>query len=428
MNKTKNNLYELHSDGKIITFDVNSSTIYASSKEDLLKFSDVSNEKNSIKHKIFPDKMHNQSMVINCAENCNLKCTYCFANEGTYNTSKKKIMKNSDYDTLLNKLSNHPLPLKSISLFGGEPLLGFRYIKQFIENLKECYNEKGWNLPIISIVTNGTLMNDEIMEFFEMYNIFVTISLDGEKKINDLNRIFKNENESVYEKVVNILNKSKKYNFSIIASATLSNQVIINYERGDYENYLNHFESIGFDSVEHFIADENVPLSSVEVEKIKLYAKDKVEVTFKRLCENNMYVSYGVLGVLSCIVKKKYKSECGAGLNQIFYSADGEFFPCHTYYSDKIIQRKKISRTDITECKNCICLNTCNMYCPGSSLFNNGDESKVVSRRCEYQRALTEQIIINLFKYFYNGDTETQEKIVNNMKIISKRSVNLLNI
>lgn len=421
-------LFELLCGNEKITFDSKTSSIYGLSTEDVSKNDLFINSKTTIEPKEFPKSFEYQTLIISCAETCNLKCTYCFANEGTYNSKNKKVMKNSDYNLLLEKLMKKNNPVKSISLFGGEPLLGFKYIRLFVEKLNDNYVQMKWKLPIIGIVTNGTLINQEVIEFFEKFSVVVTISLDGEKAINDLNRLYHNPKKSVYDEIIQALNKMKHGKFHLTAAATIAHDVICQYKQGDYNDYLNHFEIIGFDCVEHFIADESIPLLEDEIEKIRLYAKDKVAVTFERLTKGNLYVPYGVLGVLNSIVKKSYKSECGAGLNQMFYSAEGEFYPCQTYYSKRKSKRNYIHRTEIEQCSQCICVNTCNVYCPGSSLLMEGCESTVIERRCVYQKALTEAIIIHLYKYFQNDDKVTKQIIIRNIREIAQKGINALNI
>uniref|UniRef100_UPI0038706997 hypothetical protein n=1 Tax=Succinivibrio sp. TaxID=2053619 RepID=UPI0038706997 len=43
---------------------------------------------------------------IGCANACNLACSYCYANAGTYNSDNREIMKPNDYDKLFQYLQS----------------------------------------------------------------------------------------------------------------------------------------------------------------------------------------------------------------------------------------------------------------------------------------------------------------------------------
>ncbi|OON95761.1 MAG: hypothetical protein ATN36_07490 [Epulopiscium sp. Nele67-Bin005] len=414
--------HEIKCNDKNIIFDRDTSQIYVGTlKENNWKISEKENGDKINQSKFLLNPEYN-TLIISCAETCNLSCKYCFANEGTYNSSKNLIMNDKMYGQLLDKLLVKNEPLKSISLFGGEPLLGFKYIKNFIKKLQEGYLAKDWPLPLIGIVTNGTLITKEIGDFFQEYNIAVTISLDGSKEFNDLNRKYPNSTKSVYDKIVSNISNIRNRTFPLVAAATISTDIIKQYQKGDYKKYLEHYQSLGFDYVEHFIADSPIPLTTEEITKIELYAIDKVEVVFDNLVNNNLYVPYGVIGVLSTIVQKKYSPECGAGLTQMFYSAENEFYPCQTYYAVKEKHRNTLYRTEIINCQECFCVNICCAYCSGSSLLFNGNESSVIERRCVYQKALTEAIIKNL--YIYTNDKDYRIKIVKNLKKLANTNFN----
>lgn len=116
---------------------------------------------------------------------CNLKCTYCYAGQGTYNNvSKENSFSYENYIKAYECTMTEYGGVKGICFFGGEPLLNFIEIKKFVQYL---YNEKPHlELPFISIGSNGTIMNEEIIDFISEYNIAFGTSLDGVKKYNDL--------------------------------------------------------------------------------------------------------------------------------------------------------------------------------------------------------------------------------------------------
>lgn len=144
---------------------------------------------------------------VSLTEYCNLSCKYCFVNDifKTKNEmSKKNLLKLLNWFLDINGNIN---PL--VQYFGGEPLLRF-------DDIVECHNilQRRMNKKIIKsfreeIVTNGTLMTEDMAEYFVKNNIEITFSIDGWKSINDKNRIDSQGNGS-YDRIVKGMELYKK--------------------------------------------------------------------------------------------------------------------------------------------------------------------------------------------------------------------------
>ncbi|MBR1691358.1 MAG: radical SAM protein [Lachnospiraceae bacterium] len=114
---------------------------------------------------------------------CNMRCKYCYVEE-------KKIFENMDLskidkivDFILHICDDKDL---QINFFGGEPLLNYDFIKAFIEKM-ECRLDVGIEYYM---TTNGTIVSDEIVSFIKEKRIKLSLSWDGCKEANDLNRVF----------------------------------------------------------------------------------------------------------------------------------------------------------------------------------------------------------------------------------------------
>ncbi len=99
--------------------------------------------------------------------NCNLDCTYCYFS-GSYPKYTSKGNKFMKFETakkaidLLYDNSDKQQNKITISFYGGEPLLNFALIKDVVDYAKERLKEKEIEF---GIVTNGTLLNKEIMGY-----------------------------------------------------------------------------------------------------------------------------------------------------------------------------------------------------------------------------------------------------------------------
>ena len=119
-----------------------------------------------------PVKPDINTIAMNVAQSCNLRCTYCFAGDGDY--GKLSMMDDTTARRTIEFFARGKSRLHVI-FFGGEPLLNFSLIEQVVEFSKTFVETKfTW-----SITTNGTLLNSRHLEFFHQHGVIVNISWDG---------------------------------------------------------------------------------------------------------------------------------------------------------------------------------------------------------------------------------------------------------
>lgn len=128
---------------------------------------------------------------------CNLSCSYCYFQKKDKKGSFEKMNKENlkiFFNLFCEKKVNN------IIWHGGEPLLaGIDFYKQVVKiQSKLLYNKKFLN----SIQTNGSLINNDWINFFQENNFSVGISLDGPKKFHDQTRKSKN-GKSNFDKTIN---------------------------------------------------------------------------------------------------------------------------------------------------------------------------------------------------------------------------------
>jgi uncharacterized protein len=103
---------------------------------------------------------------------CNYACTYC--NQAGEVTSAA-VSKTADADEFLEQLQHWMTGSpEKIEFWGGEPFLYLAKIKKLLPTLRARYPNVQF-----SIVTNGSLIDEEIIALIEQYDIFVAVSHDG---------------------------------------------------------------------------------------------------------------------------------------------------------------------------------------------------------------------------------------------------------
>ena len=126
-----------------------------------------------------------KALCLHIAHDCNLKCVYCFAEEGEYH-GHRSLMSSEVGKAAIDFLIANSGSRKNLEVdfFGGEPLMNFEVVKEIVAYARAIEQEKGKNFRF-TITTNGILLNDEIQAYINQNMHNVVISLDGRKEVND---------------------------------------------------------------------------------------------------------------------------------------------------------------------------------------------------------------------------------------------------
>ena len=129
-----------------------------------------------------------KALCLHIAHDCNLKCKYCFAEEGEYH-GHRALMSSEVGRAAIDFLIKNSGKRRNLEVdfFGGEPLMNFDVVKDIVEygRQQEKIYDKNFRF---TITTNGVLLNDDILEYINKNMHNVVISLDGRKEINDMMR------------------------------------------------------------------------------------------------------------------------------------------------------------------------------------------------------------------------------------------------
>lgn len=168
---------------------------------------------------------------------CNFSCPYCFekvACEKYVGTNYFEILKK-----YAEKNFKHHA-LVQISLFGGEPLLMADKMLDFLDFVKKDSIKNNYELKT-SIVTNGSLLTEEIINKLIEYGLFsLQITLDGDKNTHDKTRYFRDKTGSfdlLINKIKMVIKLTENVqNFLFNLRINLNNN-----SNNDLVNILNNF-------------------------------------------------------------------------------------------------------------------------------------------------------------------------------------------
>nr|WP_302595638.1 radical SAM protein [uncultured Cellulosilyticum sp.] len=164
---------------------------------------------------------------------CNFNCKYCFLDEehklrdnSIYNapSNMKLEVAQKSIDRMINNIKINGNSVLSIEFFGGEPLMNWPLIKGVFD-LYRNGEENGIEINY-TITTNGSLITEEMAEYFSKYGVNVIISYDSP---NSRERITKNGEDltSILRPVLQIL---KRKNILVSFNSVISKWTIGNYD------------------------------------------------------------------------------------------------------------------------------------------------------------------------------------------------------
>ena len=129
-----------------------------------------------------------KSLCLMVAQDCNLRCKYCFGDGGNYGM-ERAVMSPEVGCRAVDFLIEGSGPRKhcEIDFFGGEPLLNMKTIKKVTEHIRKREKETG-KIFKLTLTTNGMLLNDANIAWLNENDFSLVLSLDGRRETNDAMR------------------------------------------------------------------------------------------------------------------------------------------------------------------------------------------------------------------------------------------------
>ena len=270
-----------------------------------------------------------KSLCLMVAQDCNLRCKYCFGAGGSYGhkgVMSEQVGKSAvDFIIKNSGLRKHC----EIDFFGGEPLINFKTVKAVTEYVRQREIETG-KIFKLTLTTNGVALDDEKISWLNENNISLVLSLDGRKEIHDVMRPDLNGRGS-YDKVVKNFRRA-------VESRGGDNY----YLRGTYTNknldFASDVESMladGFDvlSIEPVVLKDS-PLALTEKNLPRIFEEyDRLsEIYLERRRAGNGFFFFHFNVDLSngpCVAKRL--AGCGAGHEYFAVAENGDLYPCHQF-------------------------------------------------------------------------------------------------
>ncbi len=343
-----------------------------------------------------------KALCLHICNDCNLRCRYCFADEGTYHTSDRAFMSEEVGKKAIDFLIAHSGKRKNLEVdfFGGEPLMNLNVVKAIVDYARSKEAESGKRFDF-TMTTNCVLLNDETIKWLnqEMHN--VVLSIDGRHDVHSAVRKAVN-GKDCYDIIANNAMKFAKVrgdkSYYVRGTFTAKNL--------DFSSDVLALNDMGFDqiSIEPVVTD----IEDLKITKEHLPAILK---EYERLAENyidrrkgdkwfNFFHFMIDLEGGPCLVKRL--TGCGSGCEYLAITPKGGIYPCHQfaensdYYmgnvfdgdvdmsiSDKFADNIVTNKPD---CSGCMAKYYCSGGCVANNLNYAGDMAKPYDISCEMMR------------------------------------------
>nr|WP_063794320.1 radical SAM protein [Kitasatospora sp. MBT63] len=275
-----------------------------------------------------------RALSLSVAQKCNLGCTYCYAQQGSFggpDTSMPLETALSSVDLLLR--DTVPGDRVNLAFLGGEPLLNRPVVRAATERAVRLAGESGARITF-SLTTNGTVLVPEDGEFFEEHGFAVTVSLDGGRREHDLLRPYRGGRgsfDTVLAKVTPLLAAQRRMQVSARVTVTPGNL--------ELRRTLDSFLALGFHSV-GFSPLLNSPTGRGEMghSELELMLDELTAcgAEFERqVTAGHRYPFANLVNALREIHRGTHRPyPCGAGAGYLGVSAEGELAACHRFVGD----------------------------------------------------------------------------------------------
>ena len=361
-------------------------------------------------------------LIIQVTQDCNLRCSYCSftQSDGTYrNHSKKRQNIENVYRALeqlyANSIDNDEL---IIGFYGGEPLLEFDMIKKIVGMTRAEFAGKKVRFHV---TTNGTLLTNDIIQFFSSNNFTMTISIDGPKAINDANRVFADGSASVFDTIIGhilvIHSQHKEFQKSVSINMVLDSSRKIS----DYKNFFVDYPQLNEFIVRCGYANEDYSatlkivheslMSDGNYMKFLYYLKYMNEIRFDskfHSCLMHDAVSGAFKPITNTLPLDQTdcpSGPCIPGKSRYFMGTDGRYFPCERV-SDRIeenvigsvetgLELKRmekmmnVSANIAEECQSCFAFRHCKLC------IRSHENPLVREKKCKVERELFRSELIS---------------------------------
>ena len=333
---------------------------------------------------VYKEEIDKLTTWIHITDSCNLRCHYCFLPHDPKFlcvTVAKQIV-----DALVKTAKENGLKKIKLKYAGGEPLQNFKVLQELHHYALSFSNEMEFTT---SILTNGTLLTLDKLQWIKEHNIRLIISLDN-LYLKNPQRIFKDGTDSSLM-VIKKIALAKEQGVTPFISITINNETIDNLS-----------------SLLIWILEEKLPFSINFYKGLKSIDEAKlIQEMLKafKIIEGNL-PQHSLLNALLDMTNfaDPHLRGCSVGQNYLIFDTEGNISQCPmtmnkpitSIKESNILQKvqnplnplKNFSVDEKEDCKTCKWRYWCGGGCAVVNQHNGGK-----SPYCEVYKALFPEVL-----------------------------------
>src|SRR3990167_6464517 len=334
------------------------------------------------------EKVDIQLMYLLLTEKYNLACRYCFFEEGMPASSQAKMSvetARNALDCFSNWVSSKGTP--NIQLYGGDPLINMDALVLSIDYVQ--YLIASGKLPknsYISIICNGTLVNEKFIAFMGNHKdiVNISVSIDGPGRLHDEWRV-DHQGRGSYDKTTRGYQLLKDAGLKPAISYTLSPSHIPHLDKITSWIIAQKPNGISFNTM------TDIPGMVMNQTYAEQAAKFMIKA-FIRFREEGLYEDRMMRKIKSFVAQKRFLKDCCGYGQQIVVAPDGRIGTCHGFTASRKYLVSNVNRLDsfdpyqhpifqewakrspinMPECHDCLGLGICGGGCALNAYHRNG--------------------------------------------------------
>jgi len=346
-------------------------------------------------------------MLMNISHLCDMECRYCFAGGGSYGEAGS-LMSEEVAQKAIDMLAASEYPgIKRVAFFGGEPLANPRILRFVLNYGRDTIGDKSKLGFMIS--TNGTNLDDEMIELLSKNEVSVQISIDGTSELQNYLRPLRGQRHSFGAVDANV-KKALKANTRLHGRATVTNIC------PDAMDLAAQLFSLGFRSI------SLQPVHGCEALELDDQQMEALGDGYRLMAKRGLgrQVSW-TKSYMDRIVRRARTEEfCGAGMRGVTVAPDGTFYVCHRLIPlpefkigdvwagvdvtrvEQIFAGKQ-GAEDSLVCRSCLYRHVCGGGCLAENYLETGDIREPWARRCSLTKKVCQASIDTFVDQYYGS-------------------------
>lgn len=330
-------LYRKEDFGYIIAFPNGKINIYSSECEGLINANILDETKYSpycIKKMDVGSEFRLKAPLwvwLEITRNCNMSCKHCYIRAGE---PRDNEMSTEEVYSLIDKLSEMGVFL--LILTGGEPLL-----RKDIVQVTNYAHSKGM---LVNILTNGSLLDEDLLASFPKDNLAISISLDGTRYHSEIRGKYD------FEYIASKIKMVKDFGIPCVVNTSITkgniNEIFEVIDWCDKNSVICSIRQVVLMGRARDHAEE-MTLDAQDIKKIKnIFKLEMLNAIRLKPLAKDLYLMNFYEFILSVVKKTRM---CKGGRSVAYIASNGDIYPCTNCASEEMFGAGNMLEKDFSK-------------------------------------------------------------------------------